>query len=95
VKPYVRADEHPKVTFRVTALWKDGWDNVEEHPTWAAAQRFVTEVMSVEDIVSVKVEKVSPLGFIGLPCPQCHGTACHDDGCLTLAPEDRWPEPLA
>jgi hypothetical protein len=58
MKPYVRADEHPKVKFRVTALWKDGWDNMEEHPTWAAAQRFITEVMSVEDVVSVKVEKL-------------------------------------
>lgn len=58
MKPYVRANENPKVKFRVTALWKDGWGNVEEHKSLTAVKHFLDEVMSVEDIVSVRVEKV-------------------------------------
>jgi hypothetical protein len=55
--PYVWANENPKVTFLVTAVWKDGWANVEEHDTWFAALRFINEVMAVEDIESVLIGK--------------------------------------
>ena len=55
-QPYVRANENPKVSYQVTAAWKDGWDNVEVHPTWSTALRFINEVIAVEDIVKVTVE---------------------------------------
>jgi hypothetical protein len=45
------------VKFLVTALWQDGLTNVEEHPTWEAAQDFIGEAIGCEGIISVKVEK--------------------------------------
>jgi hypothetical protein len=55
-KSYVKANENPKVSYQVTAVWKDAWDNVEVHPTLATALRFVSEALSVEDIVKVTIE---------------------------------------
>ena len=44
--------------FLVTALWDDGWNNIEEHFTLSAALDFARETLSCAGIISVKVEKV-------------------------------------
>jgi hypothetical protein len=43
---------------RVTGIWNDGLDITEEHPTWEAAQDFIGELMGVDSIKAIHIEKV-------------------------------------
>ena len=44
--------------FLVTAVWSDGWTNVEEHETYRAALQFIKEALGVAGIVTIWVNKV-------------------------------------
>ena len=45
--------------FRVTAVWNDGLDLIEEHATWTAAVAFASEAMGCDSMAKVTIEKVN------------------------------------
>jgi len=44
-------------------------------------------------IAKQEVECEAMAELVGVPCAVCHGKTHHEDGCTTLALEDRYPEP--